>query len=67
MFGEKSPDGIKIDIKLSQQELGNMTGTTREAVNKVLRGWEDEGIVKIERAALTMCRPEALEMLIDTL
>ena len=67
MFGEEGPDGVRIDIKLSQQELGNMTGTTREAVNKVLRGWESEGIVAIERTALTIRLPDELGILIDTL
>ena len=55
------PDGarIRIDLKLSQGELGRMVGVSRESVNKQLRIWQDSGIVdvdggtiRIDRAAL---------------
>ena len=64
-FGHQEPSGLRIDLKLSQQELGHMTGVTREAVNKVLRIWEKEGILTIERAALTIHEPESLRAILE--
>jgi CRP-like cAMP-binding protein len=43
--GRATPDGIEIDIKLSQQELGNLVAASRESVNKQLKAWESETIV----------------------
>ena len=64
-FGRQGPGGIKIDLKLPQQELGHMTGVTREAVNKVLRGWEQQKILTIERASLTIHEPARLKEILD--
>lgn len=40
------------EIRLAQQDLADMLGTTRESVNKQLRVWEQEGFVEIRRARL---------------
>jgi CRP-like cAMP-binding protein len=45
--GERLAHGkIRIRIRLSQQELGNMVGTTRESVNKLLRQWTELGLLQ---------------------
>jgi CRP/FNR family transcriptional regulator, cyclic AMP receptor protein len=62
-FGKPTDEGVRVDLKLSQQELGHMTGVTREAVNKVLRKWDEEGFVSIERAALTIRARDRLELI----
>lgn len=36
-YGTRTPDGTRIDIRLSQDELADMLGVTRESVNKGLR------------------------------
>jgi CRP/FNR family cyclic AMP-dependent transcriptional regulator len=40
------PNQTVLKIKLSQQELGEMVQATRESVNKCLRQWTREGIVR---------------------
>jgi len=50
-FGEKrrgTDSGIFIAIKLSQQELGDLVGATRESVNKHLKDWARQGIVELD-------------------
>ena len=54
-------DGVLIDIRLPQQDLADLVGTTRESVNKQLRSWEEEGLVKLERTRITITQREALE------
>ena len=39
-------DGIRLDLKLSQESLAQMLGATRESVNKGLRSLQDRGIVR---------------------
>jgi CRP/FNR family transcriptional regulator, cyclic AMP receptor protein len=49
-FGEKqrAPEsGISITLKLSQQELGDLVGATRESVNKHLSDWARQGILRL--------------------
>jgi CRP-like cAMP-binding protein len=45
-YGQQQPDGsIKITVKLSQQEIGELVNATRESANKHIKAWEDEGLV----------------------
>ncbi len=56
--------GVRISLKLSQQELGDLVGVTRESVNKQLRTWVAEGLVEQEKGGyLTLVDPAALEKL----
>ncbi len=47
-------------IAATQQELGEIVGTTRETINKQLRAWEAQGWVALERGGLALIDPEAL-------
>jgi CRP/FNR family cyclic AMP-dependent transcriptional regulator len=44
--GVKDSSSIRIELKLSQQELGDFIGATRESVNKSLRDWTRQGLIK---------------------
>lgn len=52
-------------VQLSQRELGNICGATRESVNKCLRGWQRRGIVRIEESLVTIANRTALEELAE--
>ena len=52
--GRKVDDGIFVDMPLSQQQLGNMVGMTRESINKQLRQWRDEGLISWARGYYTI-------------
>jgi len=54
-----------IDIKLAQQDLGDMVGTSRESVNKQLRAWEEEQIVELKRSHIILLDRDALEEISD--
>jgi CRP-like cAMP-binding protein len=49
---------------VSQQDLANLVGTSRESINKQLRRWEEQGLIRIRRRELTVLRPAALEALV---
>ena len=48
-FGEKNMDGhIRIDIKLTNNELAELVGTTREGVNRLLASLKKDGVLTTE-------------------
>lgn len=53
-YGKPAPDGTLIDLRLPQQALGDMVGTSRESINKQLRTWTQAGLVKSERGYITI-------------
>ncbi|MGH6899131.1 MAG: Crp/Fnr family transcriptional regulator [Geminicoccaceae bacterium] len=60
IFGKPVPDGVKIDISLSQQQLGNMVGMSRESMNKQLKQWRQDDLVRIEDGCYVLTRLDAL-------
>lgn len=56
------PGGMA-QTQLTQRELGEMIGTARESVNKLLHAWQREGIVRILRGAIEIRRTEELQRL----
>jgi CRP/FNR family transcriptional regulator, cyclic AMP receptor protein len=46
-FGTPVSDGVRINLQLSQQQLGNMVGMSRESMNKHLRQWREEDLIRI--------------------
>jgi CRP/FNR family transcriptional regulator, cyclic AMP receptor protein len=63
-YGRPEKNGaVKIDLKLSQEEWGDLVGTTRESINKQMRTWGDEGLIEIDEGIVTLLRPEAIERL----
>jgi CRP/FNR family cyclic AMP-dependent transcriptional regulator len=50
-------------IRLSQRELGNMIGATRESVNKHLRAWQRKGCVRIADRRIVITDRARLEEL----
>ena len=63
--GHAASGGQMIDLKLSQRELGNLTGATRESVNKQLKEWERDGILRIEGGAIVVTASRRLEALVE--
>jgi len=48
--GEKTPAGMKINLRLTHQEIADMAGLTRETVTRVLNQWRKEGLITIPRS-----------------
>jgi CRP-like cAMP-binding protein len=56
-------DGIRIELRLSQAELGGMTGLTRESINKNLAALRDAGWIALDGGTVTLRDVAALETL----
>jgi CRP/FNR family cyclic AMP-dependent transcriptional regulator len=46
-YGEKTPNGITLNIKLTHQEIADMSGMARETVTRVIDKWSKEGEINI--------------------
>lgn len=52
-------------IAITQQEISEMVGMTRESINKQLRAWATRGWVRLEHGAIVVLKPESLQALVD--
>jgi CRP-like cAMP-binding protein len=56
-----APGRVGVLIPVSQRELGNMVGATRESVNKCLRDWQRERLVRVDEGNVILLDEPALE------
>lgn len=64
-YGKPTPAGRRIDLKLSQRELGNLIGLSRESINKQLNEWERERLLVQEETGIVLTDEEALRRLAE--
>lgn len=60
--GKLMPNGsLDIELRLTQQDLANMLGTTRESVNRQLVTFQERGFIKIDRQRISVIKASELE------
>jgi CRP/FNR family cyclic AMP-dependent transcriptional regulator len=59
-FGQPAPDGVKIGLPFSQDELAGWTGASREAVSKALGVLRSAGEIRTGRMSVVVKDLEAL-------
>jgi CRP/FNR family transcriptional regulator, cyclic AMP receptor protein len=59
-LSECGRDGVRKAV-VTQKDLGNLIGMSRESTNRQLRMWEEQGWVRLERGGIVILSPEALE------
>ena len=52
-------------IAITQQEISEMVGMTRESINKQLRAWAARGWVRLEHGAIVVLKADPLQALVD--
>lgn len=60
-----APEGGPDTVALSQAELAEYVGATREAVSKTLAGWRRQGVIEVSRRGLAIRDRAALGALAD--
>ena len=63
-YGRPVAGGIRIDMKLSQRDLATLVASSRETVNKQLRGWREQGVLDLVSGYIVVLNSEALERLV---
>ncbi|MBC7799704.1 MAG: Crp/Fnr family transcriptional regulator [Gemmatimonadaceae bacterium] len=56
--------GLRLELSITQRELGGLTGLSRERINKQLAAWRDLGWVKLSPPHITLLAVEALRALV---
>jgi CRP/FNR family transcriptional regulator, cyclic AMP receptor protein len=59
-YGKLTSEGIAIGLKLSQEELGNLVGVSRESVNRQIRLWVDAGVLEYTHGAIILKNSDLL-------
>lgn len=59
-YGKHTAQGITIGLKLSQEELGNLAGVSRESVNRQVRLWSETGILDYAHGVVVLKNADAL-------
>ena len=59
-FGSAEPDGTRVHHDLTQEELAQLVGASRETVNKALADFAQRGWVRVDSRALTILDGERL-------
>ncbi len=60
-FGEESADGLVVRHELTQEELAQLVGASRETVNKALADFSQRGWIRIEQRSVTLLDVERLD------
>lgn len=53
-YGKQMGNNIKIDLQLSQEELGFMLGTTRQTINKIIKRWQKQAVLDMHYGFITI-------------
>ncbi|MFD0890483.1 Crp/Fnr family transcriptional regulator, partial [Streptosporangium algeriense] len=59
-FGQRIDDGIRVHHDLTQEELAQLVGASRETVNKALADFAQRGWLRIEAKAVVIMDLERL-------
>ena len=63
-FGEPVEMGTRITLRLTNQEMANMIGTTRETVNRTLNRFWDERLIDMRTAHVVVVESEKLRAMV---
>jgi CRP-like cAMP-binding protein len=61
--GKQTKNGVVIELRLSQEDLAVMIGVGRQTINRLLKSFEQDGIVSTSYTSLTIHDVKALERL----
>jgi CRP-like cAMP-binding protein len=64
-FGAPQGRGVRLDIKLSQQQIGNLIGVSRESINKHIVEWTRGGIIDVKSGFITILDQDAMQELCE--
>ena len=60
-YGRNEGDHIHIDLILTQKELGDMVGSTRESINKALKTLRENGLITLKENRILVTDIEGLK------
>lgn len=58
--GDPGPQGVRLKVKLTHQEMANLIGCSRETVSTTLGQFREEGLIHTEGRTVIILQPDAL-------
>ncbi|HWB53700.1 MAG TPA: Crp/Fnr family transcriptional regulator [Tepidisphaeraceae bacterium] len=65
--GRRVENGVLVDMRLSRQELAEMTGTSLFTVSRILNRWQEAGLIQSRRQRITILHPHGLVTIAESL
>jgi CRP/FNR family transcriptional regulator len=53
-YGKPSPEGLRVGLRVTHQELASLAGTSRETATRVLLEMQNEGLVNFKQRHLVI-------------
>ncbi|MEV0161579.1 Crp/Fnr family transcriptional regulator [Nonomuraea fuscirosea] len=66
-YGRPGDDSHDLGIPITQQDLADWTGVSRETVERILRSWRRRGLVETRRRGVVILQPPGLRSLAGVL
>ena len=63
--GQRVPEGIRIEVRLTQEAMAELIGSTRQRVNQIFNRWLDEGLIRVEDHTITLLDIDGLRKYVD--
>jgi CRP-like cAMP-binding protein len=64
-YGRQTDEGLLIELKLSQNDLAMMTSATREAINKQLHTFIEDGLIRLDKRQITVRDTKGLQAILE--
>lgn len=61
-YGVEKDQGLLINLRISQADLGNLIASTRESVNRQLNAWVQQEIIALEQGRIVILDRERLQL-----
>ncbi|OQW67083.1 MAG: hypothetical protein BVN29_05265 [Nitrospira sp. ST-bin5] len=63
--GVAEKQGIRLNVKLTHQEMANLIGCSRETVSAIMGQFRDDGLIQTDGRTITILKPSALSQLVS--
>lgn len=63
--GVAEKQGIRLNVKLTHQEMANLIGCSRETVSTIMGQFRDDGLIQMDGRTITILKPSALSQLVS--
>lgn len=62
--GRRTSRGVELELRLSQENMARLIGSTRQRVNQILKHWAEQGIIEHRSGHVTILGRERLEAMV---
>lgn len=59
-YGEHDPDGLRLTLRVTHQDIASMVGATRETITTILSRFRDAGLITVDQHYIVIQDPQGL-------